>query len=137
MSAEQHRSRCGEKLAGLALALLADGWARARGGLLTALTVNHGLRPDSLAEAVRVGEWLAARGIAHRIIDGMGAKPGERWQYSDPGFFLLGMILEKASGKPWSEFLGERIFRPLELSATSTQDLTSIVKHRVHGYGRR
>ena len=59
----------------LALALLADGWARARGGLLTALTVNHGLRPDSLAEAVRVGEWLAARGIAHRIIDWTGAKP--------------------------------------------------------------
>src|SRR5579862_1025914 len=26
-------------------------------------------------------------------------KPGERWQYSDQGFFLLGMIIEKVSGK--------------------------------------
>jgi D-alanyl-D-alanine carboxypeptidase len=69
--------------------------------------------------------------------DGMAARPGERWQYSDPGYFLLGMVLEKVSGKTWSEFLAERIFRPLELNTTSTQDLTAIVRHRVHGYARR
>ena len=33
----------------LALALLADRWARARGGQITALTVDHGLRPESRA----------------------------------------------------------------------------------------
>jgi tRNA(Ile)-lysidine synthase len=52
----------------LALALLAGAWARARGGTLLALTVDHRLRPDSGAEAARVGAWLGAHGIAQRIL---------------------------------------------------------------------
>lgn len=59
----------------LALALLADRWARARGGRITALTVDHGLRPESRAEAERVGDWLGARGIAHCILVWTGPKP--------------------------------------------------------------
>ncbi len=52
----------------LALALLAHDWARARGGGIVALTVDHGLRAEAAAEAATVGRWLAARGICHRIL---------------------------------------------------------------------
>jgi tRNA(Ile)-lysidine synthase len=52
----------------LALCLLADRWARARGGAVLALTVDHRLRPESANEASRVGGWLAARGVAHEIL---------------------------------------------------------------------
>jgi tRNA(Ile)-lysidine synthase len=52
----------------LALALLADRWARAQGGGITALTVDHRLRPESAAEAAQVGQWLAARDIPHEIL---------------------------------------------------------------------
>jgi tRNA(Ile)-lysidine synthase len=52
----------------MTLALLADRWAQAQGGRVTALTVDHGLRPDSASEARRVGRWLKARGIRHDIL---------------------------------------------------------------------
>jgi tRNA(Ile)-lysidine synthase len=52
----------------MALVLLLDRWARARGGRAIALTVDHRLRPEAAAEARQVGAWLAARGIAQRSL---------------------------------------------------------------------
>jgi CubicO group peptidase (beta-lactamase class C family) len=62
--------------------------------------------------------------------------PGERWQYSDQGYFLLGMIIEKVSGKSYREFLTERLFRPLGMTATTTVRQDEIVKHMASGYTR-
>ncbi len=59
----------------MALCLLADGWARRRGGRVTALTVNHGLRPEAAGEARQVRRWLTRRGVAHRILPWRGPKP--------------------------------------------------------------
>lgn len=58
-----------------ALALLADRWARPRHGRVTALIVDHGLRPDSAAEARTVARWLAAHGVRRRILAWRGPKP--------------------------------------------------------------
>src|SRR5260221_7951625 len=52
----------------LALCLLAHDWARARDGTAVGLTVDHGLRAEAAAEAARVGAWLTAHGIGHRIL---------------------------------------------------------------------
>jgi tRNA(Ile)-lysidine synthase len=52
----------------MSLALLLDRWTRAQGGAVVALTVDHRLRPEAEAEARRVGNWLAARGIGHRTL---------------------------------------------------------------------
>lgn len=59
----------------MALVLLASVWARAHGGSMTALTVDHGLRPDSAAEAAQVAKWLHTRGIAHHTLSWEGEKP--------------------------------------------------------------
>jgi tRNA(Ile)-lysidine synthase len=59
----------------MALCLLADGWARARGGWVLALIVDHGLRPSSAVEAERTARWLAARGIDGSILTWLGDKP--------------------------------------------------------------
>src|SRR6202040_4103644 len=59
----------------LAFTILPHRWAPARGGQLTALTVDHRLRPESAEEARVLGGWLAARGIAHQVLVWTGAKP--------------------------------------------------------------
>jgi tRNA(Ile)-lysidine synthase len=59
----------------MALCLLAHAWTRARGGSLVALTVDHGLRAASAAEAECVGRWLRAYGIEHAILRWEGEKP--------------------------------------------------------------
>ncbi len=59
----------------MALALLAAGWARRRGGAVQALTVDHGLRPGTRAEALLTGRRLKALGIPCTILTWRGAKP--------------------------------------------------------------
>ena len=64
----------------LALSLLADRWARARGGTVFGLTVDHRLRPESGAEANKVRRWLAARAVSHRTLRWTGTRPVSRVQ---------------------------------------------------------
>ena len=44
--------------------------------------------------------------------------PGTRWSYSNTGFILLGRIVEKVSGRPFGDFLTERILGPLGMRHT-------------------
>jgi len=59
----------------LALAVLADDWAQARGGEVAALSVDHRLRAGSTAEARKVRGWCAEIGISHHILTRRGPKP--------------------------------------------------------------
>lgn len=59
----------------MALALLAQAWTQSSGRILRTITVDHRLRVDSGTEAVQVGAWLAARGIAHDVLAWTGDKP--------------------------------------------------------------
>jgi len=59
----------------MALTLLAAHWVRRLGGTLSALSVDHGLRPGSLAEIDRVAGWLGQHGIDHHRLTWSGSKP--------------------------------------------------------------
>ena len=61
-------------------------------------------------------------------------QPGETWAYDNTGYYLLGIIIEKASGKSYWQFLDERIFKPLGMNATRDTDPQPIVRNRASGY---
>jgi tRNA(Ile)-lysidine synthase len=60
----------------LALAILAGEWAATRGGRVLGLIVDHGLRPESAAEAATTRDLLARHGIASEVLRWPGSKPG-------------------------------------------------------------
>jgi CubicO group peptidase (beta-lactamase class C family) len=59
---------------------------------------------------------------------------GDKWEYSNLGYFLLAEIITRASGKPWAEFLHERIFAPLGMTMTRPTTASDIVRNRSDGY---
>ena len=61
-------------------------------------------------------------------------EPGERWQYSNSGYYLLGLIIEKVSGKSYEDFLGQEVFAPLEMGESWYLDNGPIVPNRADGY---
>jgi D-alanyl-D-alanine carboxypeptidase len=69
--------------------------------------------------------------------DPISFRPGDGWLYSDVGYFLLGMVLEKASGQRYRDFLAERFFQPLGMSASSVLDQSAIIRNRASGYTLR
>ena len=44
--------------------------------------------------------------------------PGTSWAYSNSGYVVLGLIVARVSGKPFAEFLHERVFAPLRMDRT-------------------
>jgi CubicO group peptidase (beta-lactamase class C family) len=44
--------------------------------------------------------------------------PGERWQYSNAGYVLLGLVIEEVSGRPYTEFVQERVFDRADMSSS-------------------
>ncbi len=62
-------------------------------------------------------------------------KPGAKYQYSNSGYLLLGLIVERTSGKSLRAFAEENIFRPLGMKNTRFHDNRfEVVKNRAAGY---
>ena len=61
-------------------------------------------------------------------------QPGEKWEYCNVGYFTLAEIIRKVTGKPWPDYLKERLFAPLEMKATRTTTMTDLVPNRANGY---
>lgn len=66
---------------------------------------------------------------------GINFPPGQEYLYSNTGFFLLGVIVKRASGQPLREFAQDRIFGPLGMRHTQFNELhTRIIPNRATGY---
>jgi CubicO group peptidase (beta-lactamase class C family) len=105
---------------------VADAQASARITLRHLLNQTSGLsRAAGMAPLLQhneasIGELAGSLGnvsLAHA--------PGERYQYSNLNFIVLGAVLEKVSGRPWAELIREQIFGPLGLLHSHTDHATA------------
>ena len=60
--------------------------------------------------------------------------PGERYEYTDRNYNMLGMLIHRVLGKPYDEFLQQRVFAPLGMVATHHNKMQEIVPNRAGGY---
>lgn len=74
-----------------------------------------------------------------KIIDSFKNKPleftpGSKYKYSDSNYILLGYIIEKISGKKYSDYINDSILRPLKMNNTGIMDNETIIKNKASGY---
>jgi D-alanyl-D-alanine carboxypeptidase len=84
------------------------------------LRMDQGLRPDEVFQKV-----------AALPLD---FQPGEKFEYNNSGYLILGLIIERVSGQPYGKFLESRIFKPLGMSSTMIYDWLQIIPNRGAGY---
>jgi len=64
--------------------------------------------------------------------------PGTNWEYSNSGYVVLGLVVAKASGKSFGEFLHERIFAPLKMNHTVLFEKgKNEVMNRAYGHSKK
>lgn len=61
-------------------------------------------------------------------------KPLEKWNYSNSGYFMLGIIIEKLSGESYESFVQKNIFDPLRMKDSGYDRHAYILKQRATGY---
>jgi CubicO group peptidase (beta-lactamase class C family) len=62
------------------------------------------------------------------------SRPGERLNYSNIGYEMLGRIIEEVSGTTYEEYLAENIFRPLKMTHTGVDSRQRVTPGRAAGY---
>jgi CubicO group peptidase (beta-lactamase class C family) len=88
-----------------------------------------GLSGFELTKRLKRDEFIKAIGMHPLEFE-----PGERYNYSNSGYNLLGFIIEAASGESYWDFLQKRIFKPLGMNRTANRDPQFIVPNRADGY---
>ena len=63
--------------------------------------------------------------------------PGEKFNYSNSGYFLLGYIIEKISGKSYEQYLQDVVLTPLNMVNTGYDHSDVILKNRAAGYEKQ
>ena len=60
--------------------------------------------------------------------------PGSRWNYSNTGYLMLGVVVRRASGRFYGDVLRDRVFQPLGMKTARIISEEDIVPHRAAGY---
>jgi len=64
-------------------------------------------------------------------------EPGSRWEYSNYGFLLLGVLIEKVSGQSYYVYVAEHVYKPAGMNFTASLAEDEVVPGRSIGYTHR
>jgi len=101
------------------------------------LSHSSGIRDYPRVPDIR--QRLRANLTPHEIVEMMenvslDFKPGSKVSYSNTGYLLLGLIIEKIAGQEYADFLAENIFDPLQMTNTLVGSYEQVVTFRANGY---
>jgi CubicO group peptidase (beta-lactamase class C family) len=68
------------------------------------------------------------------VDDTLQFKPGEQWAYSNEGYIVLGLIIERVTGQSYWDYAGENVLLPAGMANTGAYDLEAEVPYRATGY---
>jgi D-alanyl-D-alanine carboxypeptidase len=63
--------------------------------------------------------------------------PGSRYEYSNPGYSMLGIVVGRIAGMPMEQFVAERIWKPVGMEQTYYYTDDGVVPNRASGYVRK
>ena len=107
------------------------------------ITIEHLLTHTSgLKSYTNLPEWLPLMRkdmTVQEIIDltkdrPMEFAPGERWNYNNTGYILLGAVIEKVSGLTYEDFVNKNIFGPLGMKRSYYGNTERVISRRIPGY---
>lgn len=93
---------------------------------------GYGEMPDP--QTPTIPPWTAKQIAAQFRDKPLEFAPGTRWQYSDWGYCLLGLVIESVTGKRYAQVLREQIFEPLGMHDTGYDQAETILEQRAAGY---
>lgn len=116
----------------------------------TPITIDHLLTHSSGLRDWRALFAIAGWPLGSRVTEpadvldiasrqrGLNHAPGAEYSYTNTGYSLLALIIERVAGQSLADFTRDRIFRPLGMSATSWRDdFTRLVPGRATAYRRQ
>ncbi|HEX6187217.1 MAG TPA: serine hydrolase domain-containing protein [Pyrinomonadaceae bacterium] len=99
-----------------------------------------------LTHSSGMGDYLNSGSLAHVktlrdllplfVNQPLSFEPGERLQYSNSGYVVLGLIIERVSGRSYYDYVKENIFKPAGMTKTDSYELNQKVEDLAVGYTR-
>ena len=105
------------------------------------MTVANDRSPEADEKPADYSKGVTQPYTSHELVADFHAKPldfapGAKFKYSNPGYYLLALVIEIVSGKSYTQYLTDHVFRPAAMHDSGVDDYTAVLARRAKGYER-